>query len=228
MEISNKTKIILSVVLIIALIIGFAIYTMVNNNKNSELTIADMLVSNEADVNENQAKDNAVDVNNENLQEETEKIAVHIIGEVNKPGIIYLEEGARINDAIEEAGGETKEADLAQVNLAYVLQDGQKIYIPNKKEKITTYIIQESGNNGVVEENSNTNESKGENEKVNINTASQSELDGLPGIGDSIAQRIIDYREQNGNFKSIEELKEVKGIGEAKFEEIKDRVTIWF
>ncbi len=226
MEISNKTKIILSVVLIIALIIGFAIYTMVNNNKNSELTIADMLVSNEADVNENQAKDNAVDVNNENLQEETEKIAVHIIGEVNKPGIIYLEEGARINDAIEEAGGETKEADLAQVNLAYVLQDGQKIYIPNKKEKITTYIIQESGNNGVVEENSNTNESKGENEKVNINTASQSELDGLPGIGDSIAQRIIDYREQNGNFKSIEELKEVKGIGEAKFEEIKDRVTI--
>ena len=226
MEISNKTKIILSVVLIIALIIGFAIYTMVNNNKNSELTIADMLVSNEADVNENQAKDNAVDVNNENLQEETEKIAVHIIGEVNKPGIIYLEEGARINDAIEEAGGETKEADLAQVNLAYVLQDGQKIYIPNKKEKITTYIIQESGNNGVVEENSNTNESKGENEKVNINTASQSELDGLPGIGDSIAKRIIDYREQNGNFKSIEELKEVKGIGEAKFEEIKDRVTI--
>ena len=226
MEISNKTKIILSVVLIIALIIGFAIYTMVNNNKNSELTIADMLVSNEADVNENQAKDNAVDVNNENLQEETEKKAVHIIGEVNKPGIIYLEEGARINDAIEEAGGETKEADLAQVNLAYVLQDGQKIYIPNKKEKITTYIIQESGNNGVVEENSNTNESKGENEKVNINTASQSELDGLPGIGDSIAQRIIDYREQNGNFKSIEELKEVKGIGEAKFEEIKDRVTI--
>lgn len=226
MEISNKTKIILSVVLIIALIIGFAIYTMVNNNKNSELTIADMLVSNEADVNENQAKDNAVDVNNENLQEETEKIAVHIIGEVNKPGIIYLEEGARINDAIEEAGGETKEADLAQVNLAYVLQDGQKIYIPNKKEKITTYIIQESGNNGVVEENSNTNESKGENEKVNINTASQSELDGLPGIGDSIAQRIIDYREQNGNFKSIEELKEVKGIGKAKFEEIKDRVTI--
>ena len=226
MEISNKTKIILSVVLIIALIIGFAIYTMVNNNKNSELTIADMLVSNEADVNENQAKDNAVDVNNENLQEETEKIAVHIIGEVNKPGIIYLEEGARINDAIGEAGGETKEADLAQVNLAYVLQDGQKIYIPNKKEKITTYIIQESGNNGVVEENSNTNESKGENEKVNINTASQSELDGLPGIGDSIAQRIIDYREQNGNFKSIEELKEVKGIGEAKFEEIKDRVTI--
>ena len=226
MEISNKTKIILSVVLIIALIIGFAIYTMVNNNKNSELTIADMLVSNEADVNENQAKDNAVDVNNENLQEETEKIAVHIIGEVNKPGIIYLEEGARINDAIEEAGGETKEADLAQVNLAYVLQDGQKIYIPNKKEKITTYIIQESGNNGVVEENSKTNESKGENEKVNINTASQSELDGLPGIGDSIAQRIIDYREQNGNFKSIEELKEVKGIGEAKFEEIKDRVTI--
>ena len=141
MEISNKTKIILSVVLIIALIIGFAIYTMVNNNKNSELTIADMLVSNEADVNENQAKDNAVDVNNENLQEETEKIAVHIIGEVNKPGIIYLEEGARINDAIEEVGGETKEADLAQVNLAYVLQDGQKIYIPNKKEKITTYII---------------------------------------------------------------------------------------
>ena len=236
MEISNKMKIILSIALIIVAGIGFVVYLILNNSSDSELNLEDFLVN---DAQENTTEGNVEEINgmkdtnslntNQNnaiTQEAITKIAIHIIGQVQQPGLIYLNEGARIADAIEEAGGETKEADLSQVNLAYVLQDGQKIYIPNKKEKITTYIIQDVGNNGVVEDNSNINLEKGENKKVNINTANQTELDELPGIGDSIAQRIIDYREQNGSFKSIEELKEVKGIGDAKFEEIREHVTV--
>ena len=236
MEISNKMKIILSIALIIVAGIGFVVYLILNNSSDSELNLEDFLVNdsqeNTTDGNVekvNGMKDtNSLNTNQNNAitQEAITKIAIHIIGQVQKPGLIYLNEGARIADAIEEAGGETKEADLSQVNLAYILQDGQKIYIPNKKEKITTYIIQDVGNNGVVEDNSNINLEKGENKKVNINTANQTELDELPGIGDSIAQRIIDYREQNGSFKSIEELKEVKGIGDAKFEEIREHVTV--
>ena len=147
----------------------------------------------------------------------------HFIG--TKEAIIYLNQGARIVDAIKEAGGETKQADLSQVNLAYELQDGQKIYIPNKKEKISQYITENSGNNIIIED-SNTSTQKGGSGKVNINTANQSELDRLPGIGPSLAERIIEYREENGNFKNIEDLQNVKGIGDAKFADIKDKVTV--
>ena len=125
-------------------------------------------------------------------------------------------------DAIKKAGGETKAADLSQVNLAYVLQDGQKIYIPNKNEKISAYISENNGEN-VKEDNITT---KKEGTKVNINTASLEELDQLPGIGSAIAQRIIDYRSEHGEFKKVEDIQEVKGIGDAKFNEIKDDITV--
>ena len=133
-----------------------------------------------------------------------------------------MEEGSRVVDAIKKAGGETKAADLSQVNLAYVLQDGQKIYIPNKNEKISAYISENNGEN-VKEDNITT---KKEGTKVNINTASLEELDQLPGIGSAIAQRIIDYRSEHGEFKKVEDIQEVKGIGDAKFNEIKDDITV--
>ena len=153
--------------------------------------------------------------------EEVEEIIVHITGEVNKPGIVILNKNSRIADAINKAGGATKEADLNQINLAYILEDGQKIYIPNKNEKIgeDEYITEGNGNN------IGNNNSK-EGEKVNINEAMQTELEELPGIGPSLASRIIEYREQNGDFKKIEELQNVKGIGDAKYDDIKDKVTV--
>ena len=169
--------------------------------------------------------------NNNQITSEQEnlegKIVVHITGEVKNKGILILSEGARIADAIEKAGGETKEADLDEVNLAYILQDGQKIYIPNKKDKENqenkVYITKESGNNVIIE---NGEESKKMNEKININTASQAELEELPGIGEAIANRIIEYREENGKFNKIEDLLNVKGIGDAKFADIKEYVIV--
>ena len=238
MILDNKKKIIISIVLLVALAIGFVIYILAgNSNDYSTLDLEnDALVDSGKNVeseqeNSMQSADNTNvtdddnDIDNTNqVTEEVVEIAVHITGEVKKQGLIYLKEGSRVADAIEKAGGETKNADLSQINLAYVLQDGQKIYVPNKNEKISQYITGNSGNND-TEENNTSNSSK-EDSKVNINTANQSELDSLPGIGPSIAQKIIDYREENGNFKTIEELQNVKGIGDAKYEEIKDMVTV--
>lgn len=231
MNFDNKKKIIISAILIIFLIVGFAIYMIVENSSYGELNLEEeMLAENIANTeNMESAGDSTINTNVENanqINEEEEKIAVHITGEVKKEGIVYLKQGARIVDAIDAAGGETEEADLSQVNLAYELQDGQKVYIPNKKEKISQYITENSGNNVIVEGNNSSVNQKGGNEKVNINTATQDELDSLPGIGPSLAERIISYREENGNFKSTDELQNVKGIGDAKYADIKDKVTV--
>lgn len=172
--------------------------------------------------------ENEVSVNGyENLEG---KIVIHITGAVKKTGILVLPEGARIADAINSAGGSTEEADLNEVNLAYILQDGQKIYIPTKEDKAKlegkAYITNGSGNNVIVQTvNADGNLENGGNRKVNVNTATQSELENLPGIGAAIASRIIEYREQNGKFSKIEDLQNVKGIGDAKFENIKEQVV---
>ena len=130
--IENKKKII-SIALVIALIMGFIIYMVINNQNDNEINFEELVANQNNEENEQAGKDSE-----NNIQEETKKeIVVHITGEVKKEGVVYLEEGSRVVDAIKKAGGETKEADLSQVNLAYVLQDGQKIYIPNKNEKIS-------------------------------------------------------------------------------------------
>ena len=149
----------------------------------------------------------------------TEKIKVYITGEVNSPGVKEVEEGARIEDIIIIAGGLTEFANISKVNLAYKLEDGQKIYIPNVNEKVEEYITEENGE-GIVEK---TDKSFG---KININTADVGKLCELPGVGESLASRIIQYREENGKFKSIDDLKNVSGIGEKKFESLKEYIVI--
>lgn len=224
MNLDNKKKIIISVVLIIILVVAFVIYTLMDYSSYNELDLENEILKQNTQNSVENVETN--DVNSSTNEIEEEKIAVHITGEVKKEGIIYLNKGARIVDAIEEAGGETKEADLSQVNLAYELQDGQKIYIPNKNEKISEYITENSGNNVVIEGNESQGYEEGGNGKVNINTANQTELESLPGIGPALAQRIIEYREENGEFRSIEELQNVKGIGDSKYANIKDNVTV--
>lgn len=221
----NKRKIIISVVLIVILIIIFVIYA-VNNKDEEEFNLNYFVLEEDENVIENNNQMNENQQNIDAIDEKVEEIAIHIVGEVKKEGIIYLKKGARIIDAINEAGGETKEADLSQINLAYVLEDGVKIYIPNKKEKITEYIIESNGNNVIQEGNKTSNTEKGDSDKVNINTATQEELDSLPGIGPSTAQKIIDYREENGLFKKIEDIQNVKGIGDSKYSDVKDKITV--
>lgn len=158
---------------------------------------------------------------NEEIQEdiEKEKIKIHVVGEVHNIGIVEVEEGARISDIIEAAGGSTENADLSKINLAYEVEDGQKVYIPSiNDEQTKEYVTNESGD-GVIE-----NEDK--NKLVNINTATQTELETLPGIGPSTALKIINYREEKGKFKKIEDIQNVPGIGESKFANIKEYICI--
>lgn len=166
-----------------------------------------------------------------------EKIYVYITGEVNNPGIVVLPIGSRISDAIDYAGGVTSNADIMKINLVYMLQDGMKVNIPSSKELNDNpnfeYITMGSGdekndNNDLnaLETTNNKSESAFKISNVNINTATQTELETLPGIGSSLALKIINYRKENGKFKSIEELKNVSGIGDNKYDEIKKYIYV--
>ena len=146
-------------------------------------------------------------------------VTVYVTG-VNKPGVVTLAEGSRISDAVNACGGVLPTADANRVNMAQVLKDGQKITIPEKPQSS----VGNKGNDG-SKAGKNVN-SSGDGNLVNINTADAQALDSLPGVGPSTAQKIIDYRESEGGFQSIDDLKKIKGIGEAKFAKLKDRVCI--
>ena len=146
----------------------------------------------------------------------SKNVKIHISGEVNYNGIIELPEGSRIDDAIKKAGGITQEADLNKINLAYELSDGQKLYIPK---------INEEENFEYVTENSGV-ENGEKDDKININKATQTEHEILPGVGPSLALKIINYRKENGKFNNIEELKNVSGVGENKYEQLKELIKV--
>lgn len=142
-----------------------------------------------------------------------EEIKVYICGAVNNSEVFTVNQGSRIIDVLELAGGATADADLDQINLADFVQDAQKIYIPKIGEKVDK--IDFTAQNSSVQ-----------NDLININTADIVQLQSLPGIGQTIAQYIIDYRNQNGNFKNIDEIRNVAKIGDKTFEKIKDRITV--
>jgi len=155
------------------------------------------------------------------------KIKVYICGYVNNPGVFEIEKESRIVDLLLLCGGETPEACLEVVNLAQKINDGDMIYIPSEEEiKDGTsalftggFVVKGTANTGAAKNSAITN-------IININTASKEELIILPGIGEQTAQNIIDYRNKYGFFKTREEIKNVKGIGEKKYEKIKDMITV--
>ncbi len=171
-------------------------------------------------------------VTNEEIEEE-DKIIVHVTGAVQNQGIVKMNEGSRIADAIEASGGFTDMADISRINLAYQLEDGQKIYIPNinddnlnGEEKILEkeYVTEEAGDDVIVEEYESNIKSK--QTKININTAEKEELEEIPGVGESTAEKIIEYRKTNGKFNNIEDIKNVSGIGDSKFENMKEKICV--
>lgn len=192
----NKLVIIGIIILMIVVILLYAFSLKEQNTNNYQ----------ELEINENKIENDT--------EIKKEKIKVHIAGSVVNEGIIELEEGDRIADAIKEAGGTTSDANLNKINLAYKLQDGQKIYIPNQNEE-----DEQNDNEDII---TNINETN----KININTATQTELEVLPGIGPSTAIKIINYRNTNGKFKKIEDIKNVPGIGESKFQNIEEQITV--
>jgi competence protein ComEA len=140
-------------------------------------------------------------------------MTIYVTGAVKNPDVYKLNEGSIIKDAINIAGGPLDNADLVSVNLARKIQDGEEIIVPFK---VDNNITNESNNNG----------STAKNGKININTASLSELESLPGIGEVKANAIINYRKSNGLFKDIKDIVNVSGIGEKTFDMIKDLICI--
>lgn len=150
-------------------------------------------------------------------------IAVHVIGAVPRPGLYEFAEGARVQDAIDAAGGLLSSGDTTSINLAALLEDGQQLNIPYKAgEQPDPSQTEEPFLPGATA----TEESSEDSDLININTASVEELDSLPGIGPTIAQRIVDYRDENGLFQSIEDIMNVSGVGPSTFDQIKDLITI--
>ena len=216
-ELTKTQKIIIAFgIICILIVIGIFLYKGTQDTDYSMLMLEP----------EEEVKENNIEQEQEKIEN---KIKVHVAGYVEEEGMVELAEGARIADALEAAGGATLEADLSRVNLAYVLQDGQKIYIPSileveEEEEEEEYITEGSG--GVILEEGEEEKNNEAEGKVNINTATQTELETLNGIGPSTASKIIEYRKQNGNFQSIEEIQNVSGIGDSKYESIKDDICV--
>ena len=160
---------------------------------------------------ENNKNTNSFSINDNELVKKEELIAIYITGEVNDPGVYYIEDGMRLNDIVEFCGGFKDTADLSEINLAEKLNDSDKIFIPK--------IVSDNYEEINLEEN---NDDSG---KVNINTANKTQLKELDGIGDTLADNIIKYR-NNTKFKSIEDILNVDGIGQAKYEKIKEYICI--
>jgi competence protein ComEA len=194
MEFKNKK------IIIIATIVAIALGTITYNVTKKEEYFEEFNIESTPEVVES------------NLEENDSKIVVHITGSIVNPGIITADAGSRVIDIIEKAGGVTNDADISKINLAYKVQDEEKIYVPNINDEDTTNYLTNNNVQGKI--------------KININTATQTELETLPGVGPSLALSIVNYRKENGKFKRIEDIKKVNGIGDAKYNNIKDLINI--
>ncbi|MEC4175948.1 ComEA family DNA-binding protein [Adlercreutzia sp. R21] len=144
------------------------------------------------------------------------QLCVHVDGAVRVPGVYYLDAGSRIVDAVAAAGGLTEAAQTAAVNLARVLQDGEQVVIPDGTAGEAVSVAATDGTPGASASGG----------LVDINRASESELTALPGVGEATAAKIVADREANGPFKTVEDLKRVSGIGEKKFEALRDLICV--
>ena len=148
------------------------------------------------------------------------EITVYVSGAVNKPGIVTLNEGDRLATAVEKVGGTTQKADLNGINMAIKLKDEMHYIIPRIGE-----VVKNNASEVVSDGNFNQAESS-KTSQININTATIEELDKLPGVGEATANKIVNHRSESGEFKSIEEIKNVNGIGDKKFEEMKNLICV--
>lgn len=206
MDLENKEKILI-ILGVVILIIGLGFNFIYRNRQIDEMDII------EAEL-EEMEENEEFEQNLTYIEEVDNNIMIHISGAVLNPGIIEVELGKRLVDIVELAGGLDKEADVDRINLARKVSDEEKIYIPRIGEEIEldSHII------GVKNSSS-------ENEVININNCSKDDLIKLPGIGEKTSDKIIEYRSTN-SFQQVEDIMQVSGIGEKKFEAIKDLISV--
>jgi competence protein ComEA len=148
-----------------------------------------------------------------------ERVLVHVAGAVRRPGVYRLRASARVDDAVRRAGGATRRGDLGGLNLAAKLEDGRQVLVPERAPKAA---VSAGAGAGITAPATATAPAT----PVNLNTATLEQLDVLPGIGPAMAQRILDHRESNGGFGSVEELADVPGIAEGRMAALRDLVSV--
>lgn len=243
-----KLKLGIFILLIAALIISIAVIGFLISRDESEIIISKSASTDTINYEVSSAPQVTPTV--EQI-EDLEKIKVYVVGEVNKPGVVTLMKGQIIEDAIKAAGGSTDKADLENINLAYVLQKNVMLKIlpkfdpttstngteiehrdsnasvpvqsqsPNRE--FTGVEIKSDSGGAVLNENEQKDASNG---KININTATEAQLETLPGVGPSTATKIVSFRQKSGNFKKIEDVMNVPGIGESKFADMKEFICV--
>ncbi len=208
-------------VCVVALVL--ALVSLVHFWPEQNVSAQDFSLSSNADsLEEGQEKEEAVaDDGADSSEQILITMKVDVEGEVNNPGLVTLDASARVDDAIKSAGGFTKKAARQSVNLAQELKDGDQVYVASKDAGSSS--SSDSSSSG---SRSSPTGTAAVTEKININTATAEELQEISGIGPSLSQRIVDYREANGSFASTEELKEVSGIGDTRYESMKDQICV--
>lgn len=212
-------------IIIFIMILLFSIYKIIDNKNldikdnvyivsQSEVREEESISNNISDEKDNQGKEQ---IKIENTNKKT--ITVFISGEVKNPGVVAIDAEKRLSDAVNELGGTTENADLNKVNLAVKLKDESHYIIPKIGDNLESH-------NKETFENNIENDLNNKNNLININAASIQELDALPGVGEATANKIVNYREEKGKFNSIEEIKNVNGIGDKKYEELKTLISI--
>ena len=206
-------------IVLFTLILLFSIYKIIDN-KNLDIKDNVYIVS-QSDIREKESisddiynekdKQDKENIKIENTNKKT--ITVFISGEVKNPGVVTIDSEKRLSDAVNELGGTTENADLNKVNLATKLKDESHYIIPKIVDNLESF-------------NNETSENDNKNNLININDATIQELDTLPGVGEATANKIVNYREEKGKFNSIEEIKNVNGIGDKKYEELKNLISI--
>ena len=220
-DLKNKKIIGLVIITIIIFIVSIFLYKQKSSNAFKEEYMTEIF---EEESNDNMEYTETLEEDTTIINEDSidrNKIIVEIKGEVAKPDVYQLEEGSIIKDLIDMAGGVTEEADLSRINRAEELLNHELIIIGNINDETESSVVQ---NNSTY--SSNGNNSDKVSTLININTADLEQLNEITGIGNIKAQSIIDYREANGGFKSLEELKNVDGIGDKTFEKIKEQITL--
>ena len=207
-NLSNQEKITIILLLIVIIVgAGMVLYKNINNEDN-------FIINNASNISEN----------NPAIQIEIPPLIIHIAGAVNSPGVYQLKSTDRIVDAVKIAGGAAEEANLDSINLAALLKDGQKIIVPYKTYSETGKEINTNTYNNAESMYSSSSDST--SAKININTADANMLQTLSGIGPVLSERIIEYRNQNGFFGVIDDIVDVSGIGEKKFEGIRELICV--
>lgn len=218
---------IMMIIVIVAIGTTIGIKNLKDINKGyvvSDIEIKDK-VEKEDIKGEDNYKQDSIQVNKTSTSTK-EKITIYISGEVKEPGVVELDSDDRLEKGVSLCGGLTEDANLNGINLAMKIQDEGHYIIPKIGDEIINNNIEKN-----IDDNSSESLDKGiadiqDENKININKATLSELDSLPGFGEVTSQKIIDYREENTKFNSIEEIKNIKGIGDKKFNDVKDYICV--